>query len=198
MLRTLSFGSASHMVAQTLALAMALGCSNGTDVPAVAATDAGTGTPVSAPVPDSPGDAEMPATGRAELIGDWIASGAYRAWTCEKAGHDARSPSPHGRNRICNNRKVVEHSTGEYPAGSASVKELFDDLGKLKGHSLSVKLGPGKAASWVWYMEIDGAVLLNGRGDTPGPSTECVGCHAGAGSDAKHSGHDFVYTQLPL
>jgi hypothetical protein len=183
-------------VLRVLPLMLMLGCSNGSDVPAAAVPDAGASA-VSAPVPDSPGDAEMPATGRAELIGAWVASGAYRAWTCEKEGHDARSPSPHGRNRICNNRKVVEHGAGEYPVGAASVKEVFDDLGKLDGHLMAAKLGPGKAASWLWYMEIGGTVVLNGRGDTPGPSTECVGCHAAAGSDTKHSGHDFVYTQLP-
>jgi hypothetical protein len=171
-----------------------LACSNGTEV--FEAGDAQAKPAVSAPVPDSAGDSETPATGRAELIASWIARNDYRRWTCEPVGHDARSPSPHGRNRICNNQKVVDHGPGEYPTGAASVKEIFDDLGKLTGHLVTHKLGPGKAESWLWYMEVGGTIVLNGRGDTPEPSAKCVGCHAQAGSDAEHSGHDYVYTQL--
>jgi hypothetical protein len=176
-------------------LALLAACSNGTEVSPSAPRDAATSVQ-SAPIADSVGDSETPATGSAALVAAWIARGDYRRWTCEPVGHDARFPSPHGRNRICNNRKVVEHGAGEYPTGAASVKEVFDDLGKLTGHLISAKLGPGRASAWMWYMEVDNVVVLNGRGDTPAPATKCVACHEGAGSDAEHSGHDFVYTQL--
>lgn len=174
-------------------LALLFACSNGTDVPPASVV---TPTTQSAPVPDTAGDSETPATGRAELVAAWVARGDYRRWTCEPAGHPQRPPSPHGRNRICNNRKIVEHGVGEYPTGAASVKEVFDDLGKLTGHLIAAKLGAGGAEAWVWYMESDGVVTLNGRGDTPDPVSKCVYCHQLAGSDAEHGGHDFVYTQL--
>jgi hypothetical protein len=168
-------------------------CSNGTAEPSE--PDASVALRPSAPVPESPGDPETPATGAAQTVATWIASGAYRAWRCEPAGREARAFSPHARNRVCNNAKVVAHGKGEYPVGAASVKELFDDLGALTGHAVAVKIAPGGAESWIWYVESGGSVPVNGRGDAEPAATKCTPCHAAAGTP-DHTGHDFVYTQL--
>ena len=39
-------------------------------------------------------------------------------------------------------------------------------------------------------------VVADGLGTSGPPQSICVGCHAGAGSDSAHSGHDLVYTQV--
>ena len=38
-------------------------------------------------------------------------------------------------------------------------------------------------------------VVYNGKGEANNADL-CSGCHTGAGSDAGHSGRDFVYTQV--
>ena len=42
----------------------------------------------------------------------WLAAGSYKQWTCESAVHEARSPSPHGFNRICSNDAISPNATG--------------------------------------------------------------------------------------
>lgn len=59
--------------------------------------------------------------------------------------------------------------------------------------------------TWYWYERVplnspaphDGkGVVADGTGGS-GPAKDIfVGCHQGARSDAQHSGHDFVYTQV--
>ncbi len=59
--------------------------------------------------------------------------------------------------------------------------------------------------TWFWYEKVplDSAAPHDAKGvvafgdGSSGPAKDiCVGCHAAAGSDAMHSGHDFVYTQV--
>ncbi|MEQ1506200.1 MAG: hypothetical protein ABMB14_28465 [Myxococcota bacterium] len=145
------------------------------------------------------GDAQTPPQGDAAMTA-WIAGGAYLAWACEADPHPPRSPSPHGPNRICSNDLMSNHGAGEYPVGSASVKELYDNTGaNIVGYAVSLHPVAGTTgADWYWYETTDAAGLIaDGLGDAGTPLTVCVGCHAGAGSDADHSGHDFVYTQVP-
>src|SRR5438309_500850 len=91
-----------------------------------------TGTPDMATA-GLPSSAQDPPTTGGTDVEAWIATGAYKSWHCEAAGHPARSPSPHGINRICNNMLIQNAPTGatagEYPVDSASVKELFDAAG---------------------------------------------------------------------
>jgi hypothetical protein len=149
------------------------------------------------------GDQQTPPQGTDEAITAWLATGNYKGtgWKCEAAGHDARSPSPHMRNRICNNTKLTQTASGLYPVGAASVKELLaaDGGTQIVGYAIGLKLtaGTSTGAGWYWYEKM-GAVVANGRGDKAGNETTlCTGCHQGAGSDAAHSGRDFVYTQVP-
>lgn len=148
------------------------------------------------------GDAQTPPMNSDAVVSAWLAGGAYLGWKCEPAAHDARSPSPHGRNRICNNTKLTMTATGNYPAGAASVKEILPTDGgtTITGYAIGLKLvaGPSTGASWYWFEKDNGVLIANGKGDKAGNEMAvCTGCHAGAGSDAQHSGRDFVYTQVP-
>lgn len=146
--------------------------------------------------------AQTPPMGTDAEISAWITAGHYKSWKCEPAPHAARSPSPHGFNRICNNTALTSTATGTYPVGAASVKELLVSDGgtEITGYAIGLKIvaGASTGASWYWYEKNEGTLIANGKGDKSGTeSTVCTGCHTGAGSDAMHSGRDFVYTQVP-
>jgi len=144
-----------------------------------------------------PGTAQTPPIGTQAQVEAWLAEGSYKSWKCEPAPHAARSPSPHGINRICSNDTLSAHGSGEFPTGSAGVKELYDSAGtKIIGYATYLKTGPGGGESWHWYETINGSLVANGPGTSGTPKDVCVACHAAAGSDADHSGHDFVYTQV--
>lgn len=146
------------------------------------------------------GDPQTPPTGKAEAIDAWLKAGNYKGagWACEPAPHAARSPSPHGQNRICSNAKGSAHGAGEYPIGAAHVKEIYDSAGaNIVGFAIEHKVAAGKGEAWYWFERTDAdGVVANGLGVAGTEKSVCVGCHAGAGSDAAHSGHDFVYTQV--
>lgn len=193
--------------AALMASIVLFGCSS-TDATAPPATGGGV-TNVDGQ-PANVGTAQLPPTGKFADIDMWLAKGDYKSWHCEAAPHDARSPSPHGKNRICSNDLSSSHTTGEYPVGAANVKELYDEAGaKIIGYAIESHVTTGaKGDSWYWYERNplvgapakDGSagLVANGLGLTAGtPERDvCVGCHAGAGSDAAHSGHDLVYTQV--
>jgi hypothetical protein len=141
-------------------------------------------------------DSELPLVTSDAEITAWINKGFYKSWKCETASHAARSPSPHGNNRICSNAKLSGHTTGEYPIGAVAAKELTDASGTVNGYALAVKKKAGAGEAWYWYEIMGTMVVASGYGDTGSAKTVCVGCHMGAGSDAMHSGHDFVYTQI--
>jgi len=165
-----------------------LGCSSSSDGTPASATDAVL----------TPSDVQTPPTGSDADISAWLAKGDYKTWKCEPAPHDARRPSPHGKNRICSNDVLSAHGAGEFPVGAAGVKELYDSTGtKVVGHAMYRKLAVGGGEAWYWFEKTDAdGVVANGAGTAGTPKTVCVGCHEGAGSDATHSGHDQVYTQV--
>src|SRR4051812_36675170 len=74
-------------------------------------------------------ESQVPPTSSAADIDAWIAEGHYKEWACEDKEHEARSPSPHGFNRICSNDVLSAAGDGEYPVDSAGVKELWDAAG---------------------------------------------------------------------
>jgi hypothetical protein len=137
-------------------------------------------------------DPQTPPTGAEADIVAWIAKGDYKAWKSEPAVHDGRPISPHGKNRIFSNAKLSANGPGDYPVGSASVKELYDGAGALSGHAIGLKTKATGTDAWYWFEKVGTAVYANAQG-APG----CNGCHSAAGSDVAHSGHDFVYTQVP-
>ncbi len=152
---------------------------------------------------------QTPPMGRAS-IEQWLSTGPYKAWRCEGTAHPARSPSPHGMNRICSNGLISQAGGGEYPVESSNVKELYNDAGSMiVGYAVSLHVTTGKTGdTWYWYERVPPGtmvpgltidqygVVADGTGGSGQAKSVCVGCHQGAGSDAMHSGHDFVYTQV--
>lgn len=152
-------------------------------------------------VTNGDGDEQTPPQG-AQPIEAWLADGAYKTWHAEPAVHEARSPSPHGFNRIYSNAAIANNvdGTGAWPSGAAAVKELYATITATQpsGVAVYVKVAADSAggANWYWYERFgDGAAAADGKG-----VAGCVGCHAGAGLDAAHTptpgGRDFVYTPV--
>jgi Cytochrome P460 len=156
------------------------------------------------------GDAQTPPTS-GSAVESWLADGMYKSWASESAVHAARSPSPHGFNRIYSNDLIAKNVAGvsAWPKGAASVKELYASATDTTpiGFAVYLKTAADSAngANWYWYERItmNGAknVVADGMGDKGTPLTICVGCHGGAGSDAAHTpstgGRDQVYTPVP-
>lgn len=151
----------------------------------------------------------------ASQVEAWLAQGTYKSWHCEAAVHEARSPSPHGFNRICSNAVISENADGRgaWPKGAAAVKELYTSLDATTpaGYSVYVKTADDSAggANWYWYERLPPAdaarfglpaVAADGTGDSGNAKSICVGCHAAAGTDAAHTpsvgGRDQVYTPV--
>lgn len=147
--------------------------------------------------PDT-GDPQAPPEGAA-AVDAWIADGHYLDWTCESSPHEPRDPSPHGRNRICNNDALANDASAPWAVGSASVKEILDAQDAIVGYAVYRKAAnsaePTDGSTWYWYERLDaGGVVADGRGDTGGALTICVDCHSHAGGDANEM--DFVFTKL--
>ncbi len=99
-------------------------------------------------------DPQLPPTSSAADINAWLAEGHYKSWACESAEHEAVSPSPHGFNRICSNDVLSGHAgTGEYPVGSAAVKELWDAMGgEVIGYATYRHTKAGTTGdTWFWF-----------------------------------------------
>ena len=157
----------------------------------------------------APADDQTPPQGR-EAVEAWLAEGHYKSWHCQDMVQDPIPISPHGPNRICSNDLVSNHPAdgGEYPVGSAGVKELYDVSGdNLVGYAVYLHTTAGTTGdTWYWYERVpldspaphdENGVVADGLGSSGQAQTICVGCHSATGIDADHPGHDFVYTQVP-
>lgn len=173
-----------------------------TTTPEPTQTDPGTTTNPSGDPPDD----QTPPQGR-EQIEVWLAEGHYKAWHCQPAVVDPIPISPHGKQRICSNDVLSGHGTGEYPVGSAGVKELYDEAGvNIIGYAVYLHITAGTSgANWYWYERVpldspaphdENGVVADGDGGSGPAMAICVGCHSAAGLDAAHPGHDFVYSQI--
>jgi len=132
---------------------------------------------------DDLADVQVPPRGSEDLLA-WIDAGHYQSWSCEPEAHAQRSPSPHGRNRICSNDALgTATGDGPFPAGAAGVKEIFDGAGNITLYAVYRKVEDGTSGdSWYWYEGNRGDVIANGEGED-----KCTGCHARAP-------RDFVFT----
>jgi hypothetical protein len=163
--------------------------------------------------PNPEGDEQTPPTTSAEDIEAWLEKGQYKSWACETVEHPQLKVSPHGFNRVCSNSLAAAFegsADDERPIGTASVKELYDDASMLVGYATSLKIDARSSdgSNWYWYERVpldsaaphDGAgVVANGLGNAGPAKNICVGCHAGAGSDAMHAvtgSSDYVYLQV--
>lgn len=136
-------------------------------------------------------DPQLPPDNGTDVM-QWLSRGLYKSWRCEPAGHAARAPSPHGRNRICNNDAIKDAPTsGTYPVGAASAKELLDDSDAIIGYAVYRKLADGTdGANWYWFEIVNGSTTADGDGTDGSPKTVCVDCHS-------HAPRDFVFTAVP-
>ena len=156
------------------------------------------------------GDSQTPPMGK-DALSAWLLTGEYKNWHCETSSHEARSPSPHGFNRICSNDIISAsiNGTGDWPKGAAAVKELFESANSTEPFGYAVYLKTQETsdggANWYWYEDSPtfnppGGVVADGLGDSGNAKTVCVACHAAAGSDPAHTpspgGRDQVYTPV--
>ncbi len=134
---------------------------------------------------DTAGTVDVPTD--AAALGTWLMDESYSGWAAESAIH--ASTGPHGMVQTYFNDDLVasfDASNTEHPVGSASVKELYDDMGARIGWAVMVKTTSGDAAdSWYWYLESGGSVNADGNG-----VGTCESCH--------NAGTDRVLTPYPL
>ncbi|MGO8993437.1 MAG: hypothetical protein ACLQVI_08910 [Polyangiaceae bacterium] len=182
-------------------VALTFACNSSSTTPPIPLGDAAAGSP------------ETPPTDGKDVEA-WIVKGYYKTWHCEPAVHVARSPSPHGFDRVCSNDLVNPTATdpdaGAWPTGAAEVKELYtaveSDAGPA-GYAVSLKVAadvPGDAgANWYWYeRQVDQSIEADGLGTANSQAnTICVSCHVAAGSGQAYTpspgSRDFIYTPVP-
>lgn len=82
--------------------------------------------------------------------------------------------------------------SGEFPKGSAAVKELFGAGGDVVGLAVSLKIADesGAGEGWYWYEKMNGSVVADGVGEF------CQDCHSGANAEHSPVSRDYVYTQV--
>jgi hypothetical protein len=122
----------------------------------------------------------------------WIDAGHYADWQCETdpttKTDGAAAIHVHGKTRVCTNPRLQRASGGgEFPAGVASVKEVYSG-DAISSYDVYLKVSADSAGGdgWYWY----GA---SARTSGLGLGT-CTGCHGAADSDADHPGAgDYVY-----
>jgi hypothetical protein len=170
------------------------------------ATGADAGCPATGKDAGCPATSQLPPSG-GTAVEQWIATGAYKSWTCEGAVHSARSPSPHGFNRICSNDAISSNAAGtsSWPEGAAAVKELYSSATATEPEGYAVyrkdAADSGGGANWYWYERTATGVVADGEG-APGSASNsiCVSCHSGAGSSAADTpspgSRDFVYSPI--
>lgn len=133
----------------------------------------------------SPASPQLPPTRSAMELEQWLATGAYKQWACEKDAHAARSGSAHVTNRICSNDLLSGSASGEFPVGSATVKELFDGNGQIIGYAVGLRQKTGATdGAWFWYERVGSTTFANGEG-----VGLCANCHRGAP-------RDYIFTQV--
>ncbi|HEV3191756.1 MAG TPA: hypothetical protein VGY54_14700, partial [Polyangiaceae bacterium] len=151
----------------------------------------------------------------ASLVEAWLAAGSYKQWQSEPDIHAARSPSPHGFDRVYSNSVISMNAagTGAWPVGAAAVKELYAAVTDTTpvGYAVYLKTQADSAAgaNWYFYERVPlssgvphdaNGVVADGLGATGTANSICVACHAAAGSDAAHTpsigGRDEVYTAV--
>jgi hypothetical protein len=134
------------------------------------------------------GDPQVPPMGQ-KPIEAWLKAGYYQAWACEKDIFPPRKDpatglnGSHGFHRICSNDQLIASTSGPYPVGAASVKELYRD-GKAYGFAVGLKVAPGLGNhTWYWYERVGTLATLSPVADGIGDKTCGGDCHAHAVRD---------------
>jgi len=171
-----------HRALALIAITALSACAGGD--PSPASPDA---TP---PVADAdPGTPQRPPRGQAALEA-WLAEGFYGAWRCEDRVSSMRLSGSHGRHKICSNDLLLASTSGVYPVGAASVKELYVSGDQPNGFAVGLKVEAGEGAhTWYWYER-------RGTNPTAKPLAQgiavpdCAVCHGTAG-------RDYVFFRAP-
>ena len=152
------------------------GCGGGSDPP--------TAPPVDAAADADPGTPQRPPVGQAALEA-WLAQAFHQAWTCEDRIFPPRLNGTHGLHKICSNQALLASTStsGPYPVGAASVKQLFTAGNQPNGFAVGVKIEEGEGPNtWYWYER-------RGTSPTARPLAEginvpdCAVCHGMAPRD---------------
>jgi hypothetical protein len=162
-------------------LVSALSCegSSGGDPAPAPGSDAGTVPPDPALTPGP----QTPPMGQA-AIEPWLAERPYQNWACETQIYPVRLNGAHGRHRICTNQLLKDSTSGAYPVGAASVKELFDSGDKENGWAVGLKVKAGAGHdTWYWYERTGRLATLRPVADGVGAVNCGPGCHAQAPRD---------------
>jgi hypothetical protein len=123
----------------------------------------------------------------------WLQAGSYKKWPRESVPH--RSMGPHQARVLTYLNPTLDRSlqskVAAHPKGSAAVKELLDDAGKLSGWAVSVKTSADSEGGkgWYWY-EMLGATSDASSASQANGMPRCIGCHT--------RGRDLVLTTHPL
>jgi hypothetical protein len=134
---------------------------------------------------------DIPPPGNGAAVTQWLAKGIYKNWTCETAKHPGRTDSPHGTVRVCSNPILMASTSGAYPVGAASVKELYEGS-NITGYSLSVKVKAGTGrGNWYWYERFGDFVATDSL-----DAGVCENCHSGADNTAATGGRDRVFIRV--
>jgi len=135
----------------------------------------------------------IPTSGPEMLAG--LRAGNYLDWTSESALHPPVGPHFQQVLTYFNEPLLASLAAGDpsHPAGSASVKELYDNSGKLAGWAAMVKTQDDSdgGMSWYWYEGFGDSISFSGFG-----LGICTSCH-----DSEYRGlpsKDFVLSPYPL
>jgi hypothetical protein len=141
------------------------------------------------------GDTQVPPVLTNDGLEAWLAKRHFDGWTCEPSIRPSRPPGGTAPNRVWQNDLSANHGDGEYPVGSTSVRELYDNGGAMVGHAVTVKVAAGGGNAWFWYEKRGTNVVASGRGDANAATEKCVACHERANPTTLF-GHDLVFNQL--
>jgi hypothetical protein len=126
---------------------------------------------------------QTPPMGQTDLE-PWLAALHYQGWSCEVGVFPVRLNGAHGRHRICSNQLLKGSTSGSYPVGAASVKELFDSGDKANGWAVGLKVRPGTGHdTWYWYERTGRLATLRPVADGVGAMNCGPSCHAQAPRD---------------
>jgi hypothetical protein len=125
----------------------------------------------------------------------WLQAGNYLDWTSESALHPPVGPHFQLVLTYFNEPLLASLAAGDasHPAGSAAVKELYNNGGELAGWAAMVKTQDDSdgGMSWFWYEGFGDSISFSGFG-----LGVCTSCH-----DSEYRGlpsKDFVLSPYPL
>ena len=136
----------------------------------------------------APAEAGLDAPIEREVLEAFLERGGYQDWPAEAAAHASSGPHGNSVRTFYSPRaaQAVLEESPTFPAGAATVKELFDGA-NLYGYSVWVKADADSDSgnNVYWYETANGGSPYEGLG-----ARICTGCHS--------AGQDFLLSFLPF